>query len=193
MTETEGKILTVVTLIQIKLEGQAASAEERVRAALVSMLRDAGWRLVEVRVVDVERSAVQSWYARQPEALSAWRQAEGARWRYEPVHDPEWLEITEASWHEALNVLPPLEWKQGSGPESFILSEMWADGPKGPIAWMFARGRGRYYFTLAHMADYEAMREKVPCMAGPLRPSRPEPLILHSLEGGSAGSDETNT
>ncbi|MEA3201614.1 MAG: hypothetical protein QOE90_3042 [Thermoplasmata archaeon] len=117
-----------------------------------------------------------AWYARQEELKAAWRQAPEAAWRYEQVHEPQWLEISEASWHEALNVLPPHRWRQSNGPETFILAEMWADGPKGHLAWMFAKSHGRYYATLAHVADYDAMRAKVPCVPAPFSPIQEEPL-----------------
>jgi hypothetical protein len=108
-----------------------------------------------------------SWYARQSEALAAWRKVEGEPWRHEPVHEPVWLEISEESWHEALNKLPPVAWKQSRGLDTFIASEMHADGPKGPTAWMFARSFAGCFVTLAQVANYEAMRRKVPRVPGP--------------------------
>lgn len=51
------------------------------------------------------------------------------------------VEITEAEWDEALNVLPPMKWQQLRGVESFRMSEFYS----GTMTSIYAKCDGRYW------------------------------------------------
>ena len=98
----------------------------------------------------------------QRELKSCWaRQADAHS--HARVREPPWVCITRDSWHEALNVLPPRDWRHGGFVESFMLAELWsADEAHVPIGWLFARHRGRYFVTLARVTEQQEALARLP-------------------------------
>ena len=58
-------------------------------------------------------------------------------------------EITEETWEEMLNVLPPLKWCTISGVEMFCMSEMYT----GTYTTQYAKYNGKYYCKMVDSAD----------------------------------------
>lgn len=65
------------------------------------------------------------------------------RWPWPLVEDPSaWVEVSEAHYHYALEVLPPLDWRDGG----FLLGEPQTDDHRGVTVWArFQAAGGRWW------------------------------------------------